>query len=405
MPKKYSAKFKKNIKPFKEPKKIALIHDWFLKNSISGAEKVTSLIDKTLSHTYSTPDIYCITENITNSDKNLFKQRKLNTTFIQNLPFGKTKVQNYLPLIPFAIEQIDLRNYDLIISSSHVAAKAVLSNPDQLHISYVHTPMRYAWDQMNTYIESSKLSKLGLEIFIRYLMYKLRQWDFQTGSRPDYLIANSNFTARRIKKYWGLNSTVIHPAVDTSRFDFKKNREEFYLSVNRLVPNKRVDLLIKSFNKLNLPLYVIGDGVELNKLKKMSNKNIKFLGSQPDRTVEDLMSKCRAFVYSGIEDFGIAPVEAMASGAPIIALAKGGILDTVTCIKDNKGNNYPTGVLFDNQNVQDIIDTVRWFEDKKVWKKFDPQVLNHLSQKFNEENFSKKLTQFTTKAIVEFSKK
>ena len=397
---------KKSNKDFQDKinlNNIALIHDWFLKDSIGGAEKVTFLIDKILENNFSLPDIFCITENISNNDKYSLKKRKLNTTFIQKLPFGKTNVQNYLPILPFAIEQIDLSKYDLIISSSHLASKAVLTSPDQLHISYVHTPMRYAWDQMNTYIESSKISKLGFEIFIRYLLFKLRQWDFQTGRRPDYLIANSHFTARRIKKYWGLNSTVIHPAINTKRFNFKENREDFYLSVNRLVPNKRIDLLIQSFNKLNLPLYIVGDGTEYKKLKKISNKNIKLLGKQPDDVVENLMSKCRAFVYSGIEDFGIAPVEAMASGAPIIALSKGGILDTVNCIKRCPNKVYPTGVLFNNQNIKDIVDTVGWFEEKKVWKNFDPEVLNHISQKFSEENFSKNFLKFINKAIEEFA--
>ncbi len=400
---KYSIKTNKVSLNKRDSKKVALIHDWFLKNSIGGAEKVTFLVDKILTENFSLPDIFSITENISNTKNYFNKKRKLNTTFIQKLPFGKNNVQYYLPLIPFAIEQIDLRNYDLIISSSHLASKAVLTNPDQLHISYVHTPMRYAWDQMNTYIESSKISKLGFEIFIRYLLYKLRQWDFQTGYRPDYLIANSSFTARRIKKYWGLNSTVIHPAINTKRFKFKENREDFYLSVNRLVPNKRIDLLIKSFNKLNLPLYVVGNGSEYKKLQKISNKNIKLLGNQPDYIVENLMSKCRAFVYSGIEDFGIAPVEAMASGAPIIALGKGGILDTVSCITKSSDAVYPTGVLFNNQSIQDIFDTISWFEEKKVWKNFDPVVLNHLSNKFSEENFSKNFMNFTHKAIEEFS--
>ena len=405
MKKRYSTNSTKKLNSSSEFNKVALVHDWFLKNSIGGAEKITLLIDNILKNKFSTPDLFCIAENISNSNKNLFKSRKLNTSFIQNLPFGNSKVQNYLPLIPFAIEQIDLRNYDLIISSSHIGAKAVLTSPDQLHISYIHTPMRYAWDQMNTYIESSKLSKLGLEIIIRYLLYKLRHWDFQTGGRPDYLIANSKFTAKRIKKYWGLNSTVIHPAINTKRFSFKKNRGDFYLSVNRLVPNKRIDLLIQSFNKLNLPLLIIGDGIEYKKLKKLSNKNIKLLGKQSDEVVADLMSRCRAFVYSGIEDFGIAPVEAMASGAPIIALGKGGILDSVSCITKCSEKDYPTGVLFDNQTIEDIVDTLSWFEDKKIWKNFDPEILNHLSNKFSEENFSKKFLKFTNKSIENFFQK
>ncbi len=384
---------------------FAIVHDWFQKNSFGGAEKVTFIIDKFLTEKYKTPELFALVSNINSSKKNSFNYRKIHTSLIEKLPLANQYVQNYLPFLPFAIEQIDLREYDFIISSSHAFSKGVLTSPDQIHLSYVHTPMRYAWDQMNTYIKRSTLSKLGFEMPIRFLLYKLRQWDFYSSQRIDYLISNSNFTAKRIKKYWGLDSEVINPPVEIKRFKHNKNRGDFYLSVNRLVPNKRIDLLIKAFNKSKLPLVIIGDGPERKKLKQMANPNISLLSKTPDSVVEDYMSRCRAFIYAGIEDFGIAPVEALASGAPVIAYGKGGILDTVNCIRKSEDNKIPTGIIFNNQTSEDIFDTVDWFEDNKIWKKFNSENLNHYSYKFSPENFKSKFESSLNNAWNKFKKK
>ncbi len=384
---------------------IAIVHDWFLQKSFGGSEKVTLTLNNFFNKSYSTPDIYALTSNIQNSKKQTFKKNKIQTSFIQSLPFGKTNVQNYLPFLPYAVEQFDLRKYDLIISSSHAFAKGIITSPDQLHISYVHTPMRYAWDQMQTYLEKSTLSKLGFEFPIRLMLYKLREWDFYSSQRLDYIISNSNFTSKRIKKYWGLESEVIHPPVDIKRFNYKISRGDFYVSLNRLVPNKRIDLLIKAFNKLNLPLIIIGDGPERLKLEKISNPNIKFLRTISDKEVEKYMSRCKAFVYAGIEDFGIAPVEAMASGAPVIAYGKGGILDTVNCLNKENSEKVKNGLLFKNQTSKDIFDTISWFEDKKLWRKFNPETLHEYSQKFSLENFVSKIDFSINKAWEIFQKK
>ena len=381
---------------------IAIVHDWFVEKSFGGSEKVTFILNDLLNERYSTPDIFSLTSNIKSLKRKCYQGSKIKTSFIQSLPFGKTNVQSYLPILPYAIEQFDLRAYDLIISSSHAIAKGVITSPEQLHISYVHTPMRYAWDQMNTYLEKSILSKFGFEIPIRFMLYKLRAWDFYSSQRLDHIIANSNFTSKRIKKYWGLESDVINPPVDTKRFKYKNPREEYYMSVNRLVPNKRIDLLIKAFNKLNLPLIIIGDGPERLKLQNMSNSNIKFIKKISDKEVENYMSRCRAFVYAGIEDFGIAPVEAMASGAPVIAYGKGGILDTVNCYKKQDKEKVSTGLLFKNQTSEDIIDTISWFEDKKLWKNFNPEMLNEYSQNFSIENFTRKFDLLINKAWEKF---
>ncbi len=382
---------------------IAIIHDWFLRKSFGGSEKVTFLINKFFLENYSSPDIFSLTSDLGKIENKYFS-KTLKTSFIQKLPFGKSNVQNYLPILPFAIEQIDLRKYDLILSSSHAFAKGVLTTPDQLHISYVHTPMRYAWDQMGIYLQQSTLSKFGLEILIRYVLYKLRQWDFSSSQRIDHLISNSNFTAQRIKKYWGLESEVIHPPVEVERFKFNYERDDFYLSVNRLVPNKRVDLLIDSFNKLELPLIIVGDGPELKKLKKIAKSNIKFLGRINNFAVEDYMSKCKAFIYAGLEDFGIAPIEAMASGAPIIAFGEGGILDTVNCYSKRDKNKISNGILFKKQTSQDIIDTVNWFEENKLWREFNSEELNNYAKIFNSDNFITKFNFSINKAWEKYKK-
>ncbi len=382
--------------------KFAIIHDWLLENSFGGAEKVTYVIDQLLINNFSEPDIFSLASNINNLNDTFFKDRIIKTSFIQKLPFGKSKVQRYLPFLPFAIEQIDLCKYNVVISSSHAFAKGVLTNPDQLHISYIHTPMRYAWDQMYTYIKQTNFSNYGFDIPIRYLLYKLREWDFCSSQRIDRVISNSNFTAKRVKKYWGLDSKVINPPVDTKRFKYNNTRSDFYLSVNRLVPNKRIDLLITAFNKLGLPLVIIGDGPERLKLEKIANKNITFLKKQSDYKVEEYMSKCRAFVYAGIEDFGIAPIEAMASGAPVIAYGKGGILDSVNCINNCDKDKIATGVLFKKQTSADIFDTINWFQDKKIWKRFNSERLNYSTQKFSTKNFLNKLESFINKAWEEF---
>ena len=384
---------------------IAIIHDWFIKKSFGGSEKVTLILNDLLNERYSTPDIFSLTSNIKSLKGNSFKESRIHTSFIQSLPFGKTNVQSYLPILPFAIEQFDLRQYDLILSSSHAIAKGVLTSPDQLHISYVHTPMRYAWDQMNTYLKKSILSNFGFEIPIRFMLYKLREWDFYSSQRVDYIIANSNFTSKRIKKYWGLESYVINPPVDINRFKYNNPRGDYYISLNRLVPNKRIDLLIKAFNKLNLPLIIIGDGPERFKLEKISNPNIKFLRKISDKEVVHYMSRCRAFVYAGIEDFGIAPVEAMASGAPVIAYGKGGILDTVNCFNKKDKEKVSNGLLFNKQTSEDIVDTISWFEDKKVWKEFKPEILNEYSQNFSIEKFMNKFDLIINKAWENFKKK
>ncbi len=368
------------------PENIALVHEWFTTRSTGGAENVVHEIDDLLTEIASQPTLFSLV-NEENLLKNswLFK-RKVRTSFIQKLPFGVSHVQQYLPLLPFAIEQLDLEGYPLVISSNHLVAKGVLTSPDQLHISYVHTPIRYAWDQMNIYLKRSSLRKIGLGPLIRWQLHTLRQWDQLSSSRVDYLLANSSFTAKRIWKYWKRRSELIHPPVNVNRFEWDKPREDFYLSVCRLVPNKRVDLLVRAFNKLKLPLIVVGDGVERPYLEDLAGPTVKIIGFQSSETIGNLMSRCRAFVYAGIEDFGITPVEAMAAGSPVIALGKGGVLDTVKSF-DSNSTGGATGLLFSSQTVKSLIEAIEFFKEKKLWRELKSESIRDWANSFSQDSF------------------
>ncbi len=379
--------------------KVALIHDWFSGEFYGGAEKVFKEIEEIILETKTNYDIYSLVNHL-GKNQNLNTKQFINTSFIQNLPFSKKHFHKYLPLFPLAIEQFDLREYDLIISSSHAVAKGVITSPDQLHISYIHSPMRYAWDQMNTYLKNSSYKNLGINPILRIILQDLRKWDYLSSVRIDKLVSNSNFTAKRIKKYWGRNSFVIHPPVDIKKFCPNQSRDDFYLSVSRLVPNKRIDLLVKAFNQLDLPLVIVGNGPEKKQLMKIAKGNISFLNYQDDLAVKKLMEKCRAFVYAGTEDFGIAPVEAMAAGAPIIALKKAGILDTVNCI--NSKNKIPTGVLFNNQSDRDLRECIKFFEEKRLWLEFSSEDINLWAQNFSIESFKNKFSDYIDKSLSEF---
>ena len=378
---------------------VAIIHDWFSDKFSGGAEQVFNQIEDIISDNNCNYEIYSLV-NYLSKNRNVVKRKIINTSFIQNLPFSKNHFHKYLPIFPLAIEQLDLREYDLILSSSHAVAKGVLTSPDQLHISYIHSPMRYAWDQMNVYLKNSSYKHLLINTFLRVILQNLREWDYISSIRVDKLIANSNFTAKRIKKYWGRNSKVIYPPVDTNKFSAKNIRDDFYLSVSRLVPNKRIDLLVKAFNQLNFPLIIVGNGSEKKQLMKFAKNNIRFLGYQDEIVIKKLMERCRAFVYAGIEDFGIAPVEAMAAGAPVIAFKKAGVLDTVKCISTHTKN--PTGILYEEQSHESLKDCINYFEEKQIWKRFCSEDINLWSQNFSIERFRKEFYDFVNQSLIEF---
>ena len=367
------------------PGKIALVHEWFAPRSVGGSEQVVEAIDKLLFGLGSSVQLISLVDGESTREESWLFGRPVKTSFVQHLPFGKSHVQNYLPLLPFAIEQIEVSEYPLVISSSHLVGKGVLTSPDQLHVSYVHTPVRYAWDQMSIYLSGNSKLKRLMEPLIRWYLHHLRQWDQLSASRVDCLFANSRFTARRISRYWGRDAKVIHPPVSVERFRWDQSREDYYLCLGRLVPNKRVDLVVRAFNELELPLVIVGDGPERHSLESIAGPTIKFLGRQTIKQVEDLMEHCRAFVYGGVEDFGIAPVEAMAAGAPVIGFGRGGLLDTVRCA--SSGCKSPTGLLFKEQTSRSLLQAVEWFEDSRQWKRFSPESLRIWANRFSVDSF------------------
>ena len=368
------------------PQRIALVHEWFSPRSTGGAELVVEAIDALLTDLQRTPQLAALVDSESKRANSWLFGRSVQTSPIQHFPYGCSHVQQYLPLLPMAIEQINLGAAELVISSSHLVAKGVLTGPDQLHVSYVHTPVRYAWDQMHAYLRRSALVRAGLGPLIRWQLHALRQWDQLSAQRVDHLIANSRFTARRIRQYWRRDAEVIHPPVEVERFRWTDPRDDVYLCVGRLVPYKRVDLVVEAFNRLGLPLVVIGEGPERSRLEALAGPTVRLLGRQSQEQVEAWMSRCRAFVYAGLEDFGIAPVEAMAAGAPVIGFGRGGLLDTVRCASGVV--DQPTGLLFGDQTVTSLVQALEWFEEQRLWLTIRPEFCRHWAERFRPEAFA-----------------
>jgi glycosyltransferase involved in cell wall biosynthesis len=363
------------------PGPAALVHEWFTPRSVGGAELVVQQLDALLER----PQLAALVDGESRRAASWLAGRSIQTSFVQQLPWGVSHVQQYLPLLPLAIEQLDLAPYPLVISSSHLVAKGVLTSPDQCHLSYVHTPVRYAWVQRHAYVRQSALARRGLSPLIRSQLHRLRQWDVVSAQRPDALMANSRFTAARIRRYWGRSSTVVHPPVAVERFRWDQPRDDVYLCLCRLVPYKRVDLVVQAFNATGLPLVVIGDGPERQRLEAMAGSTVRLLGRLPQEEVNSWLGRCRAYVYAGLEDFGIAPVEAMASGAPVIGLGQGGLLDSVRCI--TSGCDQPTGLLFPEQSLPALVAALEHFEQQRLWTQLQAASLRQWAERFSPKRF------------------
>ena len=333
----------------------ALVHEWLTPMATGGSELVVKEILQFID-----ADLYAAIDfESTNPDSYLY-QRQIGTTFLQNFPGAKTGVQKYLPLLPIAIEQLDLRHYDVILSSSHAVAKGVLASPQQLHVCYCHTPMRYAWDLTFDYLHQSRVGHGLPGIFTRYLLHRLRQWDVLSANRVDYFIANSHFTARRIWRCYRRQADVVYPPVNIDRFTCNPDKEDFYLTVCRLVGYKQVAPIVEAFNQNGKNLVVIGTGTELNHLQQIAKSNVKILGYQSNAVVQDYLSRARAFVYTACEDFGIVLVEAQACGTPVIAYGVGGAAETVLDIRTHP--DCGTGILFPAQTTAAILEAITTFE-------------------------------------------
>lgn len=361
-------------------KKVCLVHDWLI--NFAGAEKVLEQIYKLYPS-----KIYTLCNNDKAFKEASFYLEEIETSFLQKCPKIISKHAYYSPFFPMAIEQFDLSSYDVVLSSSHCVAKGIIPSPEQLHICYCHSPMRYVWDLYHQYLEEFGFLKKTL---LRVFFHKLRMWDVISSSRVDHFIANSAFIAKRIKKAYGKDSTVIYPPVDTSSFLLNKKKEEFYLTASRLVSYKGIEKIVEAFSQIpDRKLLVIGDGPKMKTIKKLATKNIEILGRISQEDLISYLQKAKAFLFNAIEDFGILPVEAQATGTPVIALNKGGVKETVI---ENK-----TGVFFDTPTVKDIINAIQKFEKMD----FDPEQIRNNALRFSQERFQKEYQAFVDKKIKE----
>lgn len=351
--------------------KLAIVHDWL--TNMGGAEQV--IIN--FKEIYPDAPIYTTFYNPDNLDDKL-RNIDVRTSFLQKKKMV-TNHKKYFPLMPLAFENFNLNEYDVVLSSSTCCAKGVLTSPDSVHICYCNTPMRYAWERRDDYIEGMGRLKRRL---IKILLHYMRIWDLASASRVDYFIANSTAVQTRIKKHYKRDSVVINPPVRCKLFNISETDGDYYFVVSRLVNYKRFDLAVQACSELGKKLVVIGDGPEREKLEKIANENITFLGRQPDDVVKKYMAECKALLFPGEEDFGIVPVEAQACGRPVIAFGKGGVLDTVI---DKK-----TGVLFKEQTVESLKEAIINFETMK----FDKQEIREHALEFDEEAFQRKIKEY-----------
>lgn len=332
------------------------MHDWLV--TYAGAEKVLTEILKV----YPEADIFSLVDFFNDKDREKIMGKRSRTTIIQKFPLAKKKYRNYLSFMPYAIEQLDLSAYDLIISSSHAVAKGILTSPHQLHISYVHSPIRYAWDMQHQYLKEANLEKGLKSFFVRKMLKKIRDWDYRTANGVDYFISNSDFIGKRIWKVYRRESTTIYPPVDVNDFEYNDLtvKEDFYLTASRMVPYKKIDLIVEAFSEMpDKKLVVIGTGPDFEKIKAKATKNVVLLGYQSFEVLREHMQKAKGFVFAAEEDFGITPVEAQACGTPVIAFGKGGSLETVRGLHQED----PTGVFFQEQTVNSVKEAINKFED------------------------------------------
>ena len=373
------------ISPFDSTKmKVAIVHEWFV--NYAGSEKVVEEILKV----FPQADLFALVDFLADDERGFLGGRRAHTSFIQRLPKARSAFRNYLPLMPLAVEQFDLSAYDLVISSNHAVAKGVITGPDQVHVSYVHTPIRYAWDLQHQYLRESGLQK-GLKAWIaRLSLHYLRLWDSRTAHGVDAFLANSKYIARRIRKTYGRDSKVVYPPVDVARFAMRRDKENFYLAASRMVPYKRMPMIVEAFAAMpKRQLVVIGDGPELQRVKALAREanNVTILGYQPTEVLADYMARARAFVFAAEEDFGITPVEVQACGTPVIAYGAGGALETVISSADPKKR---TGLFFHKQTAEAVRNAVCEFE---AAGEFRPEVCRANAEQFSVEIFRQELRQ------------
>ncbi len=366
--------------------RVAIIHDWLVTKA--GAEAVL----EQLLLMYPGADVYTVVDFLNEEQRAWLNGSRCTPSFIQKLPFAKKKYRAYLPLMPLAIEQFDLSSYDVIISSSHAVAKGVLTGPDQVHISYVHSPIRYAWDLQHVYLREAKLTKGIKSALARIILHYMRMWDMRTAHGVDHFIANSRFIARRIKKCYARQADVIYPPVQLDEFVMgNKPKEDFYLTVSRFVPYKKIPMIVEAFARMpEQRLVVIGDGPEADAARRVAGSNVEFLGHQPRTVLIDCMQRAKAFVFAAEEDFGIVPVEAQGCGTPVIAYGKGGALETV--------QDGVTGLFFNEQTPESLMDAVRRFET--LAERLDGHVIRQNAERFEVSRFRNDFKAFVDRVMA-----
>jgi glycosyltransferase involved in cell wall biosynthesis len=359
------------------PRRVAIVHEWLV--TYAGSERVV----RELLAIFPDADLFALVDFMNEEDRKKFNGKVAKTSFIQKLPFAAKKFRGYLPLMPLAVEQFDLSAYDLVISSSHAVAKGVLTGPDQVHICYCHTPIRYAWDLQHQYLEQSGLTRGLKSVFARLVLHYIRQWDSRTPNGVDAFVANSAYIARRIKKVYGRDAHVIYPPVDVEAFPMVREKQDFYVAASRFVPYKRMDLIVDAFNAMpDRKIIVLGDGPEWNRIRAKAGPNVTMLGYQGDLVLRDHLQQARAFVFAAEEDFGIMPVEALACGTPVIAFGRGGVAESVRA-RGNRQNLPPTGTFFDAQTVPALIDAIGRFEQESI----KPQDCRDRAEAFSAQVF------------------
>lgn len=359
--------------------RVALIHDWL--DSYAGAETVV----EQMLHVYPEADLFTLVDFLPEEDRGFLQGCQVFTSFIQRLPRARRKFRSYLPLMPMAVEQFDLSPYNVVLSSNHAVAKGVLTREDQLHLCYVHTPVRYAWDLYHETLRINRLTRGVKSMVTRLILHYLRMWDYAAAARVDAFAANSRYVARRIWKTYRRRARVIYPPVSIDRFALERRKEDFYVTLSRLVPYKRIDLIVEAFGRMpDKRLIVIGDGPERARLTKAATDNVTLLGRQPAEVVNEHLQSSRAFLFAADEDFGIAPIEAQACGTPVIAYGHGGATETVV--------DGQTGLFFAEQNAASIVAAVEAFEACE--RQFDPASIRAHAEQFAPERFQLQLEAF-----------
>ena len=362
--------------------RVAFVHDWL--TVYAGAER---LLEQML-EVYPDADLFSLIDFLPEKYRGCIRHKTPQTSFLQKLPFAKKKYRSYLPLMPLAIEQFDLSSYDLVISNSYAVAKGVITGPNQKHICMCCSPMRYAWDLQHQYLRESGMDR-GIKGWIaRSILHKMRMWDVRTTNGVDSFIAISEFISKRIWKTYRREATVIYPPVDVESFPLHTQKEDFFLAASRLVPYKKIDLIVEAFQ--NLPdqkLVVVGDGPEMPKIKAKAGKNVEIMGYQPHDTMKSLMQRAKGFIFAAEEDFGIVSLEAQACGTPVIAYGRGGSLETVV--------EGTTGLFFYEQSVPALSAAIQDFDSAK----FDPHKIREHAERFGKARFREEFREFVEKQL------